>query len=111
MNGRGHERTPAMIERDLGHASERTRLAWRRTVLSALGVVLLAVSKVVVTSSRPAAVPVVGLMMLSWLAIALIARRRAAALRGGRRAPIGTSAAVLALLIVGYAVLAAGLIV
>jgi hypothetical protein len=97
-------------ESDLRRAAERTRLAWRRTILSALAVVLLAASKVVVTSPRPAT-PIIGIMILSWLAIALIARRRAAALRGGRRAPIGTSPALLALLIVGYAVLAAILII
>jgi uncharacterized membrane protein YidH (DUF202 family) len=100
-----------MSDSDLTQAGERTRLAWLRTILSALAVVLLAVSKVVVTSHRPAAVLIVGLMILSWLAIALIARRRAAALRDGRRGPIGTSPALVALLIVGYAVLAADLIV
>jgi hypothetical protein len=100
-----------MSESDLHRAAERTRLAWRRTILSALAVVLLAVSKVVVTFPRPAAVPIVGLMILSWLAIALIARRRAAALQGGRRVSIGTSPAQLALLIVGYAILAAALII
>src|SRR3981189_1727461 len=111
MNGYGHERAPAMRQSESCQARERTRLAWRRTVLSALVVVLLAVSKMVVTSPRPAAVPIIGLMILSWLAIALIARRRAAALRSGRRVPIDASPALLALLIVGYAVLAAGLII
>jgi hypothetical protein len=98
-------------ESDLRRAAERTRLAWRRTILSALAVVFLAASKLVVTFPKPAAVPIVGLMILSWLAIALIARRRAATLRAGRQAPIGTSPALLALLIVGYAVLAAALII
>jgi uncharacterized membrane protein YidH (DUF202 family) len=100
-----------MSESDVGFAAERTHLSWRRTILSALVVVLLAVSKVVVTSPTPAAVLIVCLMILSWLAIVLIARRRLAALRDGRRVPVSTSPALVALLVAGYAILAAILII
>ena len=89
-------------------AAERTHLSWRRTVLSALLVMLVAVSKVVLTTPRPRAVLVLLLMALGWLGIAAIARRRMASLNGARRTY--HSPAPLALLIVAFAALAAALI-
>jgi uncharacterized membrane protein YidH (DUF202 family) len=92
---------------DAVQAAERTHLSWRRTVLSGLAVVLLAASKVVLTAPRPVGGLIVWFMILSWLAIGLIARRRMASLRAGRPVLINRSPAVVALLVTAVALLAA----
>ena len=101
---------PAALN-EVGQAVERTRLSWRRTVLSGLTVVLLAWTKVLVSSTTPAAVLVVSLMVLTWICILSITRRRLTALRHRTRAPITRSPALVALLVAGCAVLAATLII
>lgn len=105
-------RRTAVGSGDVGQAAERTHLSWRRTVLSALVVMLLAVTKIVVAAPTPYAVRLLGLMLLSWLGLIWLARRRMTALRrmatlrAGSWVPISRSPALIALLIATYAALA-----
>lgn len=74
--------------RDPGVQPERTRLAWRRTTLTFLLVVVLAGREVVVTD-RGAGVAVVGVacQALLWVAFLVMAHRRIRQLAHGRRPP------------------------
>jgi hypothetical protein len=93
---------------DPGLAVERTRLAWRRTLLGALAVMLLALTHVA-DLTRLASIAI-GLMGLCWLGIVAIANRRMGQLRAGRHSRVTTSPGAVALLITGYAGLAVALI-
>lgn len=94
---------------DAGQAIERTRLSWRRTVLSALAVTLLAVSKLVIAAPNRGALVVLVLMAVTWCGCLAVATRRMSALRHGNLAPVSRSPARLALLVTAYAALAAAL--
>ncbi len=96
---------------DVVAAAERTHLSWRRTILSALVVGLIAVSKLILASPSPGEsaivvlIPNVGFAIV-WFAIMTVARRRMSALRSGRRVLVNRSPGLLALLITTYAALA-----
>ena len=96
--------------RDVSQAVERTQLSWRRTVLSALAVVLLAATKVLMNAPRTVAALAVWLMVLGWFAITYVAWRRMTSLRASRLGPANRSAAVMALLVAALALLAAVLV-
>jgi hypothetical protein len=95
---------------DAGAAPERTRLAWRRTGLSAAAVALLAV--------RPAFAPDAGLSfgllaaaaMVAWSALAALAYRRARGLRRTPPAPGRRPVVAVAMISIGFAVIG-GLVV
>jgi uncharacterized membrane protein YidH (DUF202 family) len=90
---------------EVAGAAERTHQSWRRTVLSALVVGLLAVSKLILTAPMRDGPVIVSLMALGWFAIVAIAHRRMATLRAGRRVLINRSPALLALVVIAYAAL------
>ena len=72
---------------DPSAVAERTRLAWRRTVLSGAAVALLAARFCVELLGRDAAVVgglLAGIALLGWVVFAAIAARRMRALAGGR---------------------------
>ncbi|GIE93781.1 DUF202 domain-containing protein [Paractinoplanes rishiriensis] len=95
---------------DPGASSARTRLAWRRTALSATVVVLLA--------ARPAVAPragfqdwlVAALAMTAWVLLVALGYHRAARLRAGPDQPGGRTIGAYALITVGFAALG-GLVV
>jgi uncharacterized membrane protein YidH (DUF202 family) len=74
---------------DPSASAERTRLAWRRTVLSGAVVGLLAARFSVDLLGRDAAVVgglLAGIALLGWVVFAALAARRIRALAGGRAA-------------------------
>lgn len=76
---------PPAPDRDPGLQPERTRLAWRRTTLSATAMAVLA-GRQLLSSRAPGAVEVVlvVLMGLLWLAFVTLAHRRMRAMATGR---------------------------
>ncbi|BCJ54550.1 hypothetical protein Asp14428_60250 [Actinoplanes sp. NBRC 14428] len=98
------------MSRDPGAAAERTRLAWRRTGLSATAVALLA--------ARPAFDPRAGvaitvgaaLAMAGWAALVGLAYRRAHGLRAWPPHPGRRTVTGYALITAAFAVLGATLV-
>jgi hypothetical protein len=88
-----------------GLATERTRLAWRRTTLAGAAAVVLAATRVIV-DPRPLAIVAGCLMALVWLVLLRVAQRRITALSTTEVPPaIGREPAWLALLCVTLALL------
>ena len=83
-------------------ARERTRLAWRRTVLTTTVVALLFVRL---------AGPLVILAVPAWLVVLTVAQRRIATVGHARRVPPGRELALVALVIAALAVSGAALAV
>src|SRR5690348_6913440 len=90
---------------DRGAAAERTRLAWRRTALSATGVGLLAVRPAVRPGAGVAAWLVAALAMAAWSVLTGLAYRRARGLRGRPPVPGRRSVVAYALITAAFAVL------
>jgi hypothetical protein len=90
-----------------GAQAERTRLAWRRTTLTATGVLLLGLSTAVRHRPSPAALAGLALMALALVGLVLVAYRRIADLSRTGWVPAGRHPAGLALLGLGLAVPAA----
>ena len=99
MNDPGSLKDPA----DAGLAAERTRLAWRRTTLSAAVVALLAVHQAVAGGRSPVHLVALAAVAACLLAVLALAHRRITALARGERAAVGRSPAVLCLLVLAYA--------
>ena len=89
---------------DPGASRERTRLAWRRTGLSAAAVALLAVRPAIHPDAGPATMVLAALAMATWSAMTAVAYRRAGRLN--RPVPAAARGAVL-----GYAALTVGIAV
>jgi hypothetical protein len=87
---------------DPGVARERTRLAWRRTGLSAAAVGLLAVRPALNPDDGPGRMVLAALAMAVWSAMVAVAYRRAGRLN--RPLPAAARGAVL-----GYAALTVGI--
>ncbi|HEY7225845.1 MAG TPA: DUF202 domain-containing protein [Micromonosporaceae bacterium] len=98
---------------DPGLQAERTRLSWRRLTLSVTVVALLATGRVVTSGARPAAVAGLGLVALGWVALLTVAHRRVRALTIVRRgaAPVGSAAAVVAIVVAALGLVVAVLVV
>ncbi|MFI5931441.1 DUF202 domain-containing protein [Actinoplanes sp. NPDC051494] len=101
---------PVDVERDPGAAAERTRLAWRRTGLSATVVGLLMVRPAFAPDARPAIIFTAALAMAGWTLLIALAYRRAGGLNAwpphpGRRAVSG-----YALIVAGLAALGCALV-
>jgi uncharacterized membrane protein YidH (DUF202 family) len=89
---------------DQSAARERTRLAWRRTGLSAAVVGLLAVRPALHPDAGPGRILLAALAMAGWSAMVAVAYRRAGRLN--RPVPATARGAVL-----GYAALTVGIAV
>jgi uncharacterized membrane protein YidH (DUF202 family) len=95
---------------DPARQPERTYLAWRRTVLAATVVALLAGRLAIREPATPARLLVAAAVLGGWLAILLASSRRIGAMR--TRAPEAArwSVRVTTLVAVGYAVLGMALV-
>ncbi|MDW5329009.1 DUF202 domain-containing protein [Plantactinospora sp. KLBMP9567] len=82
--------------RDVGLAAERTRLAWRRTVL-AVGVVAVLTARLAVSNGMVGALVV--LAGLGWLGVLAVTFPRST----GRRGHPGRGLPLIALITVGFA--------
>ncbi|GAB2573273.1 hypothetical protein Aab01nite_19750 [Paractinoplanes abujensis] len=91
---------------DLGASAERTRLAWRRTTLSAGVLVLLAARPAFGPGAGPGQWIAAALAGLGWSALVALAYRRARALRRHPPFPGRRSITAYALTTVALAVLA-----
>ncbi|MGW4035748.1 DUF202 domain-containing protein [Streptomyces sp. NPDC004778] len=101
----------ATADRDPGLQPERTRLAWRRTTLTATVVALLAGRQALHSGATPAALVALALSALAWLGFLLVAHRRVSVLdvaRPEQLAPRGALTA--ALCTVALAVFAAAML-
>lgn len=90
-----------MTPRDPGLQPERTRLAWRRTVLAITGVALLAERLVLVRQLGGALAAVIALV---WLWTLVVTQRRVRALARGEE-PGWSSGLALTVAVCGFALL------
>jgi hypothetical protein len=97
-------------QRDPGRQPERTRLSWRRTVLTASVVALLA-GRLAADRSTPAALVVLTAVAAGWLVILAVAGRRITALAAAEPAPVRWAVPLTAVTSIGYAGLGALLLV
>ncbi|GIH13521.1 DUF202 domain-containing protein [Rugosimonospora africana] len=88
-----------------GTARLRTRLSWRRTALSATGVMLLTLKTALIQQNVAGRALIIAVAALGWLGLLAICRKRIAAMTGTPPAPAGWSPAGMALGIAGFAVL------
>jgi uncharacterized protein DUF202 len=95
---------------EAGLSRERTRLAWRRTLLANTAVALLCVRLAIATGSGAARSLVAAAAMLVWLVALVLTYRRTRALTAPRPGPAGRAMPVSAIICLGYAVLGAILI-
>jgi hypothetical protein len=93
-----------------GQQRERTRLAWQRTALAATAISLLAARLAVGSRFTAATVPWLAAGALLWLTVIAICRRRITALSAPRQVGASRSPAVLAGVVIGYAILGALLV-
>ncbi|MDX2920117.1 MULTISPECIES: DUF202 domain-containing protein [Streptomyces] len=98
-------------DRDPGLQPERTRLAWRRTTLTATVVALLAGRQALHSGAAPAALVAVALSALAWLGFLRVAHRRVTALGVARPEQFAARGALAAALCtVALAVFAAAML-
>lgn len=102
--------TAAAPPRDPARQPERTRLSWRRTVLAATVVLLLAVRLGV--QERPTAIQALSVTaaLAGWLAMLVFSWRRISALAAARPAPPRWVLPVTVLVTVGFAGLGIALV-
>ncbi len=101
----------AATDRDPGLQPERTRLAWRRTTLSATVVALLAVRQALHGGVTPAGLVAVALSALAWVGFLLVAHRRMLRMEAARPEPLPPRGALAATLCtVALAVFAAAML-
>ncbi|MFJ6613036.1 DUF202 domain-containing protein [Streptomyces sp. NPDC091289] len=101
----------AVVDRDPGLQPERTRLAWRRTTLSATVVALLAGRQALHSGATPAALIAVALSAAAWLGFLLVAHLRMVRMGVARPEPLAPRAALAATLCtVALAVFAAAML-
>lgn len=91
--------TPA---RDPGLQPERTRLAWRRTVLTATVVTLLAL-RLAAQRPTPVAGAATAVLVTGWVGLLLLSRRRTSTLSATAPPPPRWVVPASALLTVGFA--------
>ncbi|WP_411083761.1 DUF202 domain-containing protein [Streptomyces sp. cmx-18-6] len=103
--------TAAVRDRDPGLQPERTRLAWRRTTLTATVVALLAGRQALHSGPSPAALVAVALSGLAWLGFLAVAHLRVRRMGVARPEPLAARGALAAALCtVALAVFAAAML-
>ena len=91
-------------------AYERTRLAWRRTVLTASVVAILSGRLAIESQSPAVAAVLLALSAAVWVALFAVAQRRIHRLDAGIATPPSSTFPLVGSLICGYAVLSAILV-
>jgi hypothetical protein len=94
-----------------GLQPERTRLAWRRTVLAVTAVSILAARLAVGTRLTTFGAVGAAAVAVLWLAVVAVCQRRIDALAAPRPATAGRTPAVLAAAVLGYTLLGVLLLV
>ncbi|MEU8655988.1 DUF202 domain-containing protein [Actinoplanes philippinensis] len=108
-----HVRDPgacADVRRDPGASAERTRLAWRRTGLSAAAVALLTVRPAFAPGAGPAEWLLAAASMAVWAAVVGIALYRGRDLRTRFPSPAPRPVRAYAVLVAALAVLGCGVV-
>lgn len=101
----------AVRDRDPGLQPERTRLAWRRTTLSATVVALLAGRQALHSGATPAALVAAALTAVAWLGLLAVAHLRVRRLDVARPEPlVARGALTAALCTVAFAVFAVAML-
>lgn len=93
--------------RNIGAQPERTRLAWRRTVLAATVAVLLAIRPNLVHDMTPYRVVLISLLALCWLGLTIVAQRRIKQLAATSPGAMQGSAVLLVAAVLSFVGLAA----
>jgi hypothetical protein len=101
---------PAVERPDHGAAAERTRLAWRRTVLAGTVVALLTARPALAPRAGGAAVLLAAAAMVGWTILVTLAYRRTRGLAASPPAPGRRTIPAYAWITVGFALLG-GLVV
>jgi uncharacterized membrane protein YidH (DUF202 family) len=96
--------------KDPGASAERTRLAWRRTGLSATAVALLMLRPAFAPDARPATFLIAALALTGWAALVALAYRRARGLNAWPPHPGRRTLSAYALITVALALLGAALV-
>lgn len=97
------------MNRDPGLQTERTRLAWRRTVLAVTVVAVLTVRMALTRGTAGALVT--ALALAGWVAVVAVTNRRIAVMVRHRPGDAGRALPLSALAAIGYAVLGVILVV
>jgi uncharacterized membrane protein YidH (DUF202 family) len=87
------------MDPDVARAVERTRLSWRRTSLTATGVLVIGFFRLLLPHPSGSAVAGVVLLALAWLGLVIGAQRRISALMSAAPGTAGRIPLVLALLV------------
>ena len=91
-------------------AYERTRLAWRRTVLTALVVAILGGRLAIESQPGPVAAVLAGIAALLWLGLSVVAQRRIRRLDAAVTTAPARAFPLVVALILGYVILSAILV-
>jgi drug/metabolite transporter (DMT)-like permease len=91
-------------------AYERTRLAWRRTILTALVVAILAGRQAIETQPVPVAAFLAGIVAALWVGLSAAAQRRIHRLDAAVAEPPASTFPLVVGLILGYVILSAILV-
>ncbi len=94
-----------------GAATERTRLAWRRTALASTVVALLTVRLAARARWQALDAVAVGLAALAWIAHMWLIQRRIQAMAEGEPTMIGRTLVATALVVIAFAVLGLVLVI
>jgi hypothetical protein len=99
--------TPA---RDPGRQPERTRLAWRRTVLTVTVVTLLAGRLAIREAGAALQLLALAAVFVGWLAVLALSWRRIAAMGGAAPGPVRRAVPLTTLATIGFAGLGVALV-
>jgi hypothetical protein len=102
--------TAADPARDPGRQPERTRLSWRRTVLTITVVALLAGRLAIRESDAGVQLLALAAVLAGWLAVLVLSWRRIAAMGAATPAPVRRAVPLTTLATVGFAGLGVALV-